>query len=186
MSETDRPNFVRTVPDGDTLERAVCRQCGFVHYDNPRIVVGSVVRAAGGILLCRRAIPPREGFWTIPAGYLELGETPQNGAAREAKEEACAEIVVKDLLAIYSVPRLSQVQLIWRATLEGHIAAGEETLEARLFAPDDIPWNELAFPSVHWALTHDYTAEDGTGMPPFTNPEGETGNILPDGTPMGL
>ena len=183
MSETARPDFHRTVPPGDTETRAVCRKCGYVHYDNPKIVVGSVVRAEGGILLCRRAIAPRRGYWTIPAGYLELNETPLDGARREALEEACAAVEVRDLLAVYSVARLSQVQLIWRATLKGPIAAGDESLEVHLFDWETIPWDELAFPSVHWALQHDREADSGAPVP-FTNPPGETGDTLPDGTTM--
>ncbi len=181
MSEERRPDFHRTVPPGDNMARTVCRQCGFVAYDNPKVVVGSVVRSAGGILLCRRAINPRRGFWTIPAGYMELNETPQAGAVREAREEACAEIEISGLLAVYAVPHLSQVQLIWRATLAGGFEAGPESLEVGLFRPDEIPWNDLAFPSVHWALTHDRAAEAGEPGP-FANPDGETGERLPDGT----
>lgn len=183
MRGPTKPDFHRTVPQGDSLPRAVCRHCGFVHYDNPKVVVGSVVRSAGGILLCRRAIPPRKGFWTIPAGYLELNETPQAGAMREAREEACAEIELMGLLAVYSVPRLSQVQLIWRAQLTGPVAPGPESLEVGIFEWNDIPWRELAFPSVHWALRHDREADEGAA-PPFANPPGETGDVLPDGTPM--
>ncbi len=112
-------------------------------------------------LLCRRAIEPRRGFWTMPAGYLELNEATQAGAMREAWEEARARITIDGLLAIYDVPRLSQVQILYRAHLTApEFAPGEESLEVRLFGWAEIPWPELAFPSVHWALNrfHDSTA----------------------------
>jgi ADP-ribose pyrophosphatase YjhB (NUDIX family) len=153
----------RTVPEGDNRERSVCRDCGFIHYQNPKIVVGAIVVWRDQFLLCRRAIEPRRGFWTMPAGYLELDEASMAGAAREAWEEARAEITIDGLLGVYDVPRLSQVQLIYRAHLEAcEFAAGEESLEARLFRWDEIPWTELAFPSVHWGL-EDYRDAMATG-----------------------
>ena len=176
------PSFSLRTPDDDTLPRKVCDTCGYVAYENPKIVVGSVVRHDGKILLCRRAIEPRRGFWTIPAGYMELNETPEEGARREAMEEAEADLVVARLLAVYSVPRISQVQLIYRATLKTpHFAAGPESLDVRLFDPAEIPTDELAFPSVHWALAHDREAEAGAPPAPFGNPPGESGNTMPDG-----
>jgi ADP-ribose pyrophosphatase YjhB (NUDIX family) len=183
MSDLD-PDFHHTVPAGDTLERRVCKRCGFVHYDNPKVVVGSVVRSEGKILLCRRAIHPRRGFWTMPAGYLELNEAPDAGARREAMEEANADIAISGILAVYSVPRLSQVQVIYRATLNGGFSAGEESLEVDLFDWDAIPWDEIAFPSVHWALNHDRQTELGKAAPPFANPDGENGDLLPGGKPL--
>lgn len=176
------PSFSLRIPDGDERERRACDHCGFVVYENPKIVVGSVVRHEGRILLCRRAIEPRRGYWTIPAGYMELGETPEAGAMREAREEAGATLVIQRLLAVYSVPRISQVQLIYRATLsDPAMAAGPESLEIALFRPDEIPRDELAFPSVHWALNHDAEAEAGAPPVPFGNPEGSTGDRMPDG-----
>lgn len=167
------PSLIKTVPDGDTHERSVCEHCGFVNYQNPKIVVGSVVRHEGKILLCRRAIEPRRGFWTIPAGYMELLETPEDGARREAWEEANADLSLSELLAVYTVARLSQVQLIYRATLRTpEFSAGEESLEVGLFAWKDIPWSELAFPTVHWALEHDRQIEAGEAIGPFKNPIG--------------
>jgi len=142
-----------TIPEGDTLARKVCPDCGFIAYENPKIIVGAVCRWEERILLCRRAIEPRTGYWTLPAGYLELNEATPAGAAREAWEEARARIEIEGLLAVYDIPRLSQVQLIYRALLvTPEIAAGPESLEVRLFAWDEIPWNDLAFPSVKWAL----------------------------------
>lgn len=175
------PVFTRAVPRGDTLERAVCGNCGFVAYDNPKIVVGSVVRHAGKILFCRRAIEPRRGFWTVPAGFLELGETPEDGARREAREEANASLVLDGLLAVYSVPRLSQVQLIYRARLADPVfSAGEESLEVGLFGWDEIPWDDIAFPTVRWMLAHERQVEQGRATGPFSNPAGgEAGGRRP-------
>ena len=166
------PSFTRSIPDGDTLERAVCTRCGFVDYQNPKIVAGSVVVHDGRVLLCRRAIDPRRGFWTLPAGYLELMETVEEGAAREAWEEAEARILLDGVLAIYSISRIGQVQVLFRARFDGPpaFAPGPESLDVRLFAWDEIPWDEIAFPSVHWAL-HAWRA--GAGQPlgiPATNP----------------
>jgi ADP-ribose pyrophosphatase YjhB (NUDIX family) len=147
-------NFVKQIPEGDSREREVCATCGFIDYENPKIVAGAVVSAGGKILLCRRAIAPQAGFWTLPAGFLEAHEQPEEGAIREVREEACASIVLESLIGIYTVKRISQVQMFFRARFAGPeiFAAGEETLEAQLFAWDDIPWDQLAFPSVTWAL----------------------------------
>ncbi|RIY01011.1 NUDIX domain-containing protein [Aureimonas flava] len=181
MNQTS-PAFSVRVPDGDVLPRKVCDRCGFIAYENPKIVVGSVVRHEGRVLLCRRAIEPRRGFWTIPAGYMELNETPEGGAMREAREEAGAAIAIERLLAVYSVPRISQVQLIFRARLAAQdVAPGIETLELRFFGADEIPRDELAFPSVHWALDHDREAEAGAPPVPFGNPAGAAGDRMPDG-----
>ena len=167
--------FDRLIPEGDTLERDVCRTCGFVNYQNPRIVVGSVVRHEGKVLLCRRAIEPRRGFWTVPAGYLELHETPEGGARREAREEALAHLRLGDLLAIYSVPHLSQVQLIWRAELMDPggslFGVGEESLEVALFDWDKLPTAEIAFPTVHWMLAHEREVMEKGYRGPFGNAE---------------
>lgn len=172
------PNFVRRVPEGDNVERSVCGDCGHIHYTNPKIVVGSVVSAGSRILMCRRAIEPRKGFWTLPAGYLEERETPEQGARREAREEAECDIVLDGLLAVYSIPRLSQVQLMYRARLSSeNFSAGPESLEVRLFDWDDIPWAEIAFPSVHWALHHWREIQHSQVFPPFSNPPGQTGDF---------
>jgi ADP-ribose pyrophosphatase YjhB (NUDIX family) len=175
-------NFKRVVPEGDNFERLVCVDCGFINYENPKIVVGSVVhedtRPGAKILLCRRAINPRKGFWTLPAGFMEQHETTMAGAMREAWEEATAKIEIDALLAVYSIPRLSQVQLIYRARLaEPGIAAGPESEEVGFFAYDEIPWKDLAFPSVHWALGQDREVTGQTHFPPFVNPPGELGDL---------
>jgi ADP-ribose pyrophosphatase YjhB (NUDIX family) len=178
--DADQPkgNFKRTVPEGDNFERLVCVDCGFINYENPKIVVGSVVHDGGKILLCRRAINPRKGFWTLPAGFMEQHETAMAGAMREAWEEATAKIEIEALLAVYSIPRLSQVQLIYRAHLAAPgIAAGPESAEVGMFAFDEIPWKELAFPSVHWALGQDREVAGQTHFPPFVNPPGEFGDL---------
>ena len=146
---------VRAVPEGDTHERMVCPDCGFIDYENPKVVVGSVVVTEDRFLLCRRAIEPRLGFWTLPAGYLEAHESTMAGAAREALEEARATIAIEGLLAVYDIPRISQVQIIYRARLaDPAFEPGPESLEVRLFAWEEIPWDALAFPSVRWALDH--------------------------------
>lgn len=176
--------FSRRVPEGDTFDRSVCDTCGFVDYVNPKIVVGSVVTHGDKFLLCRRAIEPRYGFWTLPAGFMEEGETSEQGAAREAMEEANAAIEIRDLLAVYNIPRISQVQLMYRATLPTlDFSAGSESLEVGLFAWGDIPWDELAFPSVHWALNQFRSVIDQDAVVPFSNPQGEAGNVMPNKAP---
>jgi ADP-ribose pyrophosphatase YjhB (NUDIX family) len=168
---------VRAIPPGDDRERLTCPDCGFIAYENPKMVAGSVVSVDGRIMLCRRAIEPRHGYWTLPAGFLELHETPEEGAMREAWEEARARIAIDALLAVYSVPRISQVQLIYRATLaEPGFEAGPESLEVALFDWADIPWDQLAFPSVKWALD-EYRSRLGQGVfAPGVNPPGMTGD----------
>ena len=168
----DSSNFTRAVPEGDDRERLVCADCGYVHYENPKIVVGSVATWEDKILLCKRAINPRKGFWTLPAGYLELNEAAAAGALREAYEEARAELAIDQLLAVYSIPRISQIQLIFRAKLVSpEVAAGPESQEVGLFS-----W-EIAFPSVHWALGHFKEVEGQAIFAPRANPEGETGDM---------
>jgi ADP-ribose pyrophosphatase YjhB (NUDIX family) len=151
-SSCGRP-IERRVPEGDDRERYVCPACDIVHYQNPKVVVGSVCFWQERVLLCRRAIEPRKGFWTIPAGYLEIGESTEAGALREAWEEAHARLELEGLLAVYSVPRIGQVQVLYRGQLlSPDVAAGPESAEVGLFAWADIPWPELAFPTVHWIL----------------------------------
>ena len=131
---------VRGIPEGDNRERMICADCGYILYDNPKIVVGSVARWDDRVLLVRRSINPRYGYWTLPAGYLELNEAASAGAEREAWEEARARIEIEGLLAIYDIPRISQVQLIYRARLlDEAVHAGQESLEVGLFG-----WRRLA------------------------------------------
>jgi ADP-ribose pyrophosphatase YjhB (NUDIX family) len=168
------PQFVRRIPEGDNRERLVCVPCGYVAYDNPKVVVGSVVVANGEVLLCRRAIEPRRGYWTLPAGYLELDETLEEGAAREAMEEAQAAITIDGILAVFSIARIGQVQIIFRARFADpglpRFAAGPESLEVGLHSWDAIPWDDIAFPSVRWALNA--WRQTGTGAlgAPVSNP----------------
>jgi ADP-ribose pyrophosphatase YjhB (NUDIX family) len=131
----------------------VCPQCGTVHYENPRLVVGCVAEFEDRLLLCRRAIEPRRGHWTLPAGFLENGETLEAGAARECQEEALAEVRIGSLLLIANVTAAHQVHVFFRAQLvDGTFGAGPESLESRLVTPAEIPWEDLAFPSSRRAL----------------------------------
>lgn len=180
------PEFVRSIPVGDDRERLVCSGCGYVAYDNPKVVVGSVVQAGKAVLLCRRAIEPRRGYWTLPAGYLEHGETVGEGAMREAREEACASIHLEGVLALFSISRIGQVQVIFRARFAdagvAHpFAPGPESLEVRLFGWEDIPWADIAFPSVVWALKAWRCSVDGPLGQPSGNPgDDPRGSMQPD------
>ena len=142
------------VPADDTRPRHVCEDCGTVHYENPKLVAGcTVVADDGRILLCRRAIEPRHGFWTVPAGFMELGETAAEAAARATREEALAEVADLALHCVIDVPSVSQVHLMYRGRLVGGaFGAGAESLEARLVPAEAIPWDEIAFPSVTASL----------------------------------
>ena len=176
--DTPDSAFVRKVPAGDDQERLVCETCGFIAYENPKVVVGAVATWDERLLLCRRAIEPRKGYWTLPAGYLEQHETAIQGAKREAWEEARAELAIDQLLAVYSIPRISQIQLIFRAKLlSAAVEPGPETEVLDLFAWDRIPWEELAFPSVHWALHHFDEVRGQETFAPRHNPAGELGEI---------
>jgi ADP-ribose pyrophosphatase YjhB (NUDIX family) len=141
------------VPPGDHLPRYVCTACGVIHYENPLLVVGCVPEHQGQILLCRRAIEPRRGFWTVPAGFMENGETLQQAAARESQEEALAQVQVGSLLSIVHVLHAHQVHVFFRAILpEPSFGPGPESLEVKLVDTEDIPWPELAFPSTDFTL----------------------------------
>ncbi len=144
------------IPDGDTLPRAVCDRCGTIQYENPKVVVGCVPVHGDRILLCKRAIEPRYGMWTLPAGFMENGETAAEGAMREAMEEACARVEIEDLYTVYSVPHISQVHMMFRARLLDPAAcsAGTESLEVKLVTGDQIPWDDLAFTVVRRTLEH--------------------------------
>ena len=157
MSETNNlpgPS-VRVIPEGDDRLRLTCPDCGFIAYENPKIVVGAVCTWGDQILLCKRAIEPRIGYWTIPAGYMELNETFAEGAAREAWEEAETRIRITGVLGIYEIPRISQVYVLHRAEMiTPEFGPGPESEEVKLVDWEDIPWDQLAFPSVTWALNH--------------------------------
>lgn len=156
----------------------VCPDCQYIAYENPKVVVGVVATWEDELLMCRRAIEPRKGYWTLPAGFMETGESPEQGAAREAWEEARAQLEIVDLLALYSLDHISQLQLFFRATLlTPDVAAGPESEEVGLFSFDALPSSELAFPSVHWAIDHYQQARDLPTMPPFRNPGVGTGQM---------
>jgi ADP-ribose pyrophosphatase YjhB (NUDIX family) len=196
MAKPHEPSFSLKIPEGDNRPRRVCDRCGFIDYVNPKIVVGAVVAISErgpafgpdavpltdvGILLCRRAIMPRRGYWTLPAGYMEEGETLADATLREAKEEAEADLKLDGVLAIYDVPHLSQVQIFHRASLAAPgYGAGAETLETRIFPWAEIPWKELAFYSVSWALAAFETSRKEAVLAPFRNPS-EPGWFEPAG-----
>ena len=144
---------VSRVPPGDSLPRWICDECGEIHYQNPRMVVGTVPERGGKILLCRRAIEPRYGYWTLPAGFLENDETTGQGAARETLEEAGARVDLEAPFSMISIPRVNQVHLFYRArVLELDFKPGEETLEVALVEEPEIPWKDIAFRSVGLTL----------------------------------
>ena len=143
------------VPADDNRERAVCPACATVHYENPVNVVGTVPIWGAQVLLCKRAIEPRYGFWTLPAGFLELGETSAEGALRETVEESGAEVDLGPLFSVLDVARVGQVHLFYLATMRSQaLAPGSETLEARLFREDEVPWDEIAFRTVRETLRY--------------------------------
>ena len=153
----------RIPDDGDTHERAVCPACHTIHYENPLNVVGTIPVLDGKVLLCKRNIEPRKGKWTLPAGFMELQETSAQGAARETVEEAGAQFTLGPLFSLLNVPRVGQVHLFYRATLLSDVfAPGYETMEARLFTEEEVPWDELAFRTVRETLLR-YFADRRTG-----------------------
>jgi len=162
------------IPAGDTLPRHVCVSCETIHYQNPRMIVGCIPEWDDRILLCKRAIEPRYGLWTVPAGFMENGETTCQGAARETLEEANARVEVGQLYALYNIPHISQVYILFRARLlDLDFSAGAETLEVGLFAQDEVPWDQLAFATVRRTLTQ-YFRDRGNGEYRF-----HTGTIEP-------
>jgi len=143
------------IPDGDSLERAVCDACNLVQYQNPKIVVGCLPTLGDRILVCKRAIEPRYGLWTLPAGYMENSESASEGAAREAMEEANARVEIEDLYTVYSIPHINQVYMMFRARLlDAEVSPGVESLEVKLVTEDEIPWDQLAFAMVKRTLEH--------------------------------
>lgn len=145
------------IPEGDSRVRDVCslNSCGHVHYENPRIVAGTLPIWQDKILLCKRAIEPRRGFWTLPAGFLELNESVEQGAVRETWEEAGAAVTMGNLISMLDVPHAHQVHMFYLAQLkDGQFSAGVESLEVALFSPSDIPWADMAFKTVTVTLKH--------------------------------
>jgi ADP-ribose pyrophosphatase YjhB (NUDIX family) len=154
---------IARIPQGDNRERFVCDHCGTIHYQNPRNVVGTVPVWGEQVLLCHRAIEPRYGFWTLPAGFMEMGETTAEAAARETLEEAGARVEVQNLFTLLNVPHVHQVHLFYLARLvDPEFEAGEESLEVKLFDEADIPWDEIAFPTVSQTLRF-FFADRATG-----------------------
>ena len=151
----------RKTPENDTHERWVCDDCATIHYQNPLIVVGCVAERDGKVLLCKRAIEPRHGYWTVPAGFMELGETIAGGAARETLEEACATVELGHLFASVDVIDAGQVHLFFSGQLVSDYGVGDESLEVALFSEDEIPWDDLAFQSGKFALRK-YFEDRGT------------------------
>ena len=142
------------IPKGDNRVRLVCESCGVIHYENPKNVVGCLLEWHGKVLLCKRGIEPRHGYWTLPAGFMENGESTREGALREAQEEATANCDDLKLFGVYNLPRISQVYLIFYGRLkDGYAKANEETLAVELFDENDIPWDDLAFPVITEALS---------------------------------
>jgi len=165
------------VPAGDHVPRHVCTACGMIHYRNPKMVVGCLPEWQGRLLLCRRAIEPRRGYWTLPAGFMENGETAQDGAARETLEEAQARVAIGALHSLFNLPRIDQVYLLFHARLlDEHYGPGSESLAVALFDEATLPWDELAFPVIDAALRL-YFADRRAGRIGL-----RCGDIVPDET----
>ena len=154
------------IPSGDDRERYVCTSCELIHYSNPRVIVGCVPVHEGRVLLCKRAIEPRKNYWTLPAGFMENGETTQQGAARETWEEARARVSQLDLYRVFDVPYISQVYMFYRCEVDdGTFGVGPESLECGLYTRDEIPWDEIAFPVVHETLKEYFSDVDEGHFP---------------------
>lgn len=173
------PVELRQPPD-DNRMRHVCTACGTIHYQNPNLVIGAIPEWKDGrILLCRRAIEPRHGLWTLPAGFMENGETTAEAAIRETLEEANARVALGELYSMYNLPYINQVHLLFRASLlDLDFSPGSESLEVRLFEEQEIPWGELAFRPVRFTLEH-YFSDRKTGSFRF-----HTGDLAPPGAPV--
>lgn len=151
------------IPEGDDRERFVCPNCGMIHYSNPKVIVGCLPVYQDKVLLCKRAIEPRKNYWTLPAGFMENGETTSQGAARETWEEARGRVSNMELYRVFDVPYISQVYLFYRCDLDdGAFGVGPESLESALYTQSEIPWDEIAFPVVKETL-QDYFDDVKTG-----------------------
>jgi len=141
------------IPDGDHLPRHICNGCGEIHYQNPKVVAGCIPHWGDQILLCKRAIQPRVGFWTVPAGFMENNETIEQAAMRETDEEARAKVTIDGLYGVFNIPHISQIYVLFRGALvDGNFSPGPESLETALYDEADIPWDEIAFPVVTKSL----------------------------------
>ena len=157
---------IEKIPLGDQNARKVCTHCGTIHYVNPKVICGALAIWDDKVLLCRRAIEPRYGLWTLPAGYMELFETMEQGAARETREESEAEVEIENLYCMYNIPRIGQIYVLFKTKIiDGKFGAGEETIESRLFEEHEIPWGELAFPSVERTLRHYFEDRKNNSFP---------------------
>ena len=158
------------IPEGDNLPRQVCTDCGTIHYQNPKLISGCIPKLRDYVLLCRRAIEPRYGLWTIPAGFMENGETLEEAAIRETHEEACARIEIDELYSVFSLPHVSQVYVIFRGhLLSDDFSPGPESLETVLFAEHEIPWGKIAFPVVAQTLKSYFKDRPTKKYRPFTD-----------------
>jgi len=152
----------RSIPEGDNRQRDVCASCDSIHYQNPRIIAGCIPVWQDKVLLCKRAISPRKGYWTLPAGFMELEETVEQAAIRETLEEAGAVVEAEELYALFNIPQIGQVYMIYRtAMLKPEFASGIESLDTRLFSEAEIPWDEMAFPAMRLSL--EYFFKDRAG-----------------------
>ena len=157
------------IPHGDDRERHVCADCGNIHYLNPKLVVGTIPVWGEQVLLCKRAIEPRYGLWTLPAGFMEEGETLEEGAARETLEEARARVEIQQMYVTLSLPEISQVYVMFRANLRDvDFSPGTESLEVRLFDEADIPWDQLAFRTIGESLKHFFADRKSGNFPAHT------------------
>lgn len=160
-------NVELSIPPGDNRQRFVCTSCGEIHYQNPKLVTGCIPEWKDRVLLCRRAIDPRYGLWTLPAGFMENEESAQQGAARETLEEANARVSIEQLYTTFNLPHISQVYLLFRGSLEDlDFSPGSESLDVALFREEDIPWDKLAFPVVRETLKYYFQdRESGVFIP---------------------
>ena len=151
------------IPEGDDHLRKVCFACERIYYENPKLIAGTLPMVEGKVLLCKRAIEPRSGYWTLPAGFLENDESAEEGAARETWEEARAKVRIQRLHTVFSIPHVHQVYFLYLAdVIDGVFEAGPESMECQLFSPEDIPWNEIAFKAIEFTLQRmDKLSEEG-------------------------
>ena len=150
-------SVILQIPVGDDRQRFVCTSCEIIHYTNPRVIVGCLPVYEDKVLLCKRAIEPRKNYWTLPAGFMENGETTPEGAARETWEEARARVSNLELYRVFDVPYISQVYMFYRCDLDdGSYGVGPESLETGLYTQEEIPWNEIAFPVVYESLKESF------------------------------
>ncbi|MDH3689495.1 MAG: NUDIX hydrolase [Gammaproteobacteria bacterium] len=169
---------VQRIPPGDDLARHVCEACETIHYQNPKIVAGCIPEWGNRILMCRRAIEPRQGLWTLPAGFMEMGETTEEAAARETLEESGASVEIGQLYSVFSIPRINQVYIMFRGQMKCEsFQAGAESLEVKLVRADQIPWDELAFPVIRIILER-YISEREQGTYGIYVGNIDTGRVL--------